>query len=392
MSDSPLHIDTLAVRAGQERSQFGEHAEALYLTSSFVFESAAQAAARFSGAEEGNVYSRFTNPTVTMFQERLAALEGAERCVATASGMAAILATVMALLKAGDHIVAARSIFGASQQLFGTIMPRFGVETSFVPGSAPAAFKAALQPNTKLVFIETPSNPLTEVFDIAAIATVAHDAGALLIVDNCFCSPVLQRPLEYGADLIIHSATKYLDGQGRVLGGAVCGGQALVEEVFKFLRTTGPTLSAFNAWVLLKGLETLKIRMLAQSANALDLARRLEAHPAIVRVFYPGLPSHPQHALAMRQQATGGAILAFEVKGGREGAWRVIDACKMLSITANLGDVKTTLTHPASTTHGRISPEARAEAGITEGLLRIAVGLEAVEDIEADLRRGLAAP
>lgn len=391
MSESPLHIDTLAVRAGQERSQFGEHAEALYLTSSFVFDSAAQAAARFSGAEEGNVYSRFTNPTVTMFQERLAALEGAERCVATASGMAAILATVMALLKAGDHIVSARSIFGASQQLFGTIMPRFGVETSFVPGSAPAAFKAALQPNTKLVFIETPSNPLTEVFDIAAIATVAHDAGALLIVDNCFCSPVLQRPLEYGADLIIHSATKYLDGQGRVLGGAVCGGQTLVEEVFKFLRTTGPTLSAFNAWVLLKGLETLKIRMLAQSANALDLARRLEAHPAIARVFYPGLPSHPQHALAMRQQVTGGAILAFEVKGGRDGAWRVIDACKMLSITANLGDVKTTLTHPASTTHGRISPEARAEAGITEGLLRIAVGLEAVDDIEADLRRGLGA-
>jgi len=386
-----LHIDTLAVRAGQERSQFGEHAEALYLTSSFVFESAAQAAARFSGAEEGNVYSRFTNPTVTMFQERLAALEGAERCVATASGMAAILATVMALLKAGDHIVAARSIFGASQQLFGTIMPRFGVETSFVPGSAPAAFQAALQPNTKLVFIETPSNPLTEVFDIAAIAAVAHDAGALLIVDNCFCSPVLQRPLEYGADLIIHSATKYLDGQGRVLGGAVCGGQTLVEEVFKFLRTTGPTLSAFNAWVLLKGLETLKIRMLAQSANALELARRLEAHPAIARVFYPGLSSHPQHALAMRQQASGGAILAFEVKGGREGAWRVIDACRMLSITANLGDVKTTLTHPASTTHGRISPEARAEAGITEGLLRIAVGLEAVGDIEADLRRGLGA-
>jgi O-succinylhomoserine sulfhydrylase len=392
MNESSWHIDTLAVRAGQERSQFGEHAEALYLTSSFVFESAAQAAARFSGAEEGNVYSRFTNPTVTMFQERLAALEGAERCVATASGMAAILATVMALLKAGDHIVAARSIFGASQQLFGTIMPRFGVETSFVPGSAPAAFKAALQPNTKLVFIETPSNPLTEVFDIAAIATVAHETGALLVVDNCFCSPALQRPLEYGADLIIHSATKYLDGQGRVLGGAVCGGQTLVEEVFKFLRTTGPTLSAFNAWVLLKGLETLKIRMLAQSENALDLARRLEAHPAIARVFYPGLSSHPQHALAMRQQASGGAILAFEVKGGREGAWRVIDACKMLSITANLGDVKTTLTHPASTTHGRISPEARAEAGITEGLLRIAVGLEAVDDIEADLRRGLAAP
>lgn len=387
--DSPFQLETLAVRAGQERSQFGEHAEALYLTSSFVFDSAAQAAARFSGAEEGNVYSRFTNPTVTMFQERLAALEGAEACVATSSGMSAILSTVMALLKAGDHIVAARGIFGASQQLFGTIMPRFGVETSFVPGSAPADFRAALRPNTKLVFIETPSNPLTEVFDIAALAAVAHEAGALLVVDNCFCSPVLQRPLGLGADLVVHSATKYLDGQGRVLGGAVCGGKALVEEVFKFLRTTGPTLSPFNAWVILKGLETLKIRMLAQSANALDLARRLEAHPAVARVFYPGLASHPQHDLAMRQQTTGGAIVAFEVKGGREGAWRVIDACKMLSITANLGDVKTTLTHPASTTHGRISPEARAESGISEGLLRIAAGLEAVDDIETDLRRGL---
>jgi O-succinylhomoserine sulfhydrylase len=391
MSDkTQFHIDTLAVRAGQERSQFGEHAEALYLTSSFVFDNAVQAAARFSGAEEGNVYSRFTNPTVTMFQERLAALEGADACVATASGMAAILSTVMALLKAGDHIVAARGIFGASQQLFGTIMPRFGVETSFVPGCTPAAFKAALKANTKLIFIETPSNPLTEVFDIAALAELAHTAGALLVVDNCFCSPALQRPLEFGADLVIHSATKYLDGQGRVLGGAVCGGKQLVEEVFKFLRTAGPTLSAFNAWVILKGLETLKIRMLAQSAHALDLARRLEAHPAVARVFYPGLPSHPQHALAMRQQSTGGGIVAFEVKGGREEAWRVIDACKLLSITANLGDVKTTLTHPASTTHGRISPEARAESGITEGLLRIAVGLEAVDDIEADLLRGLA--
>ncbi len=385
-----FHIDTLAVRAGQERSQFGEHAEALYLTSSFVFDNAAQAAARFSGAEEGNVYSRFTNPTVTMFQERLAALEGADACLATASGMAAILSTVMALLKSGDHIVAARGIFGASQQLFGTIMPRFGVDTSFIPGSTPAAFKVALKPNTKLVFIETPSNPLTEVFDITALAELAHAAGALLVVDNCFCSPALQRPLDFGADLVIHSATKYLDGQGRVLGGAVCGGKGLIEEVFKFLRTAGPTLSAFNAWVILKGLETLKIRMLAQSASALDLARRLEAHPAVARVFYPGLPSHPQYALAMRQQATGGGIVAFEVKGGREEAWRVIDACKLLSITANLGDVKTTLTHPASTTHGRISPEARAESGITEGLLRIAVGLEAVDDIEADLLHGLA--
>lgn len=387
--DPDWQIDTLAVRAGQARSQFGEHAEALYLTSSFVFESAAQAAARFSGAEAGNVYSRFTNPTVTMLQERLAALEGAEACVATASGMAAILAAIMALLKAGDHIVSARGIFGATQQMLGVIMPRFGVETTFVAGNDPAAYRAALQPNTKLLFIETPSNPLTEVYDIAALAETAHAAGALLVVDNCFCSPALQQPLALGADLVVHSATKYLDGQGRVLGGAVCGSQGLVEEVFKYLRTAGPTLSPFNAWVILKGLETLKIRMQAQSANALDLARRLEAHPQVARVFYPGLASHPQHALALRQQRTGGAIVAFEVDGGRAEAWRVVDHCKLLSITANLGDTKTTITHPASTTHGRISPEARAEAGITEGLLRIAVGLEAVDDIEADLRRGL---
>jgi O-succinylhomoserine sulfhydrylase len=391
MSQDRYALDTLAVRAGQERSQFGEHAEALYLTSSYVFESAAQAAARFSGAETGNVYSRFTNPTVTMLQQRLAALEGAEACIATASGMAAILSTVMGLLSAGDHIVSARGIFGASQQLFGTIMPRFGVETSFVPGNDPAAFRAAMRPNTKLLFIETPSNPLTEVYDIAALAAVAHDAGALLVVDNCFCSPALQRPLAFGADLVVHSATKYLDGQGRVLGGAVCGPQALVDKVFQFLRTAGPTLSPFNAWVILKGLETLQIRMQAQSTNALELARRLEGHPAVARVFYPGLPSHPQHALALRQQASGGAIVAFEVKGGREAAWRVVDNCKLLSITANLGDTKTTITHPASTTHGRITPEARAEAGITEGLLRIAVGLESVADIEADLLRGLGA-
>ena len=387
--DPNWQLDTLAVRAGQERSQFGEHAEALYLTSSFVFESAAQAAARFSGAEAGNVYSRFSNPTVTVLQERLAALEGAEACVATASGMAAILATVMALLKAGDHIVSARGIFGATQQMLGTIMPRFAVETTFVAGNDPAAYRAVLKPNTKLLFIETPSNPLTEVYDIAALAEVAHAVGVLLVVDNCFCSPALQRPLALGADLVIHSATKYLDGQGRVLGGAVCGSKALVEEVFKYLRTAGPTLSPFNAWVILKGLETLKIRMQAQSANALDLARRLEAHPMVARVFYPGLTSHPQHALAMRQQLTGGALVAFEVKGGRAEAWRVVDHCKLLSITANLGDTKTTITHPASTTHGRVSPEARAEAGIGEGLLRIAVGLEAVDDIEADLRRGL---
>ena len=385
-----FQLETLAVRAGQERSQFNEHSEALYLTSSFVFGSAAQAAARFSGEQPGNVYSRFTNPTVSMMQDRLAALEGAEGCVATASGMAAILAMAMGLLKGGEHIVASQSIFGATQQLFGSILPKFGVAATLVVGTDPAAFRAALLPNTKLVFIETPSNPLTEVFDIAAIAEIAHGAGALLAVDNCFCSPALQRPLPLGADLVIHSATKYLDGQGRVLGGAVLGRKALTDEVFKFLRTTGPTLSAFNAWVILKGLETLKIRMQAQSANALAVAQWLEAQPRVQRVFYPGLPSHPQHALAMRQQASGGAILSFEVKGGREAAWRVVDHCRLLSITANLGDTKTTITHPASTTHGRITPEARAAAGIAEGLLRVAVGLEAVGDIEADLARGLA--
>lgn len=389
MSDA-YRLDTLAVRAGQERSQFGEHAEALYLTSSFVFANAGQAAARFAGSEEGMVYARFSNPTVSTMQDRLAALEGAEACVATASGMSAILATVMALLKAGDHIVASRSLFGATQQLFGTILPRFGIDTTFVAGTRPESFRAALRPNTKLVFIETPSNPLTEVVDIAALAQVAHDGGALLVVDNCFCTPILQQPLALGADLVVHSATKYLDGQGRVLGGAVCGSKVLTDEVFKFLRTAGPSLSPFNAWVILKGMETLKIRMLAQSANALALALWLEAHPGVARVFYPGLPSHPQHELAQRQQRTGGAILSFEVKGGRAEAWRVVDHCKLLSITANLGDTKTTITHPASTTHGRISPEARAEAGISEGLLRIAIGLEAVEDIQADLQRGLA--
>lgn len=390
MSDGDWSFDTLAVRAGQQRSQFNEHSEALYLTSSFVFDSAAQAAARFSGEEEGNVYARFTNPTVTTMQDRLAALEGAEACVATASGMAAILSTVMALMKAGEHIVASRSIFGATQQLFGNILPRFGVETSFVDAGDVNAFRAALRPTTRLVFIETPSNPLTEVLDVAAIAEVAHAGGALLVVDNCFCTPALQRPLELGADLVIHSATKYLDGQGRVLGGAVCGRRALTEEVFKFLRTAGPTLSPFNAWVILKGMETLAVRMQAQSANALRLAQWLEAQPQVARVYYPGLTSHPQHALAMRQQKTGGAIVSFDVKGGREAAWRVVDHCRLLSITANLGDTKTTITHPASTTHGRISPEARAASGIGEGLLRIAVGLESPEDVQSDLSRGLA--
>ncbi|HWS11933.1 MAG TPA: O-succinylhomoserine sulfhydrylase [Rhodocyclaceae bacterium] len=382
-------FETLAVRAGTARSRFGEHSEALYLTSSFVFENAAQAAARFSGEEPGNVYARFTNPTVTAMQERLAALEGAQGCVATASGMSAILSLVMALLKSGEHIVASRSLFGATVQMLGTIMPRFGVETSFVSATDLAAYEAALRPNTRLLFVETPSNPLTEVVDIAGLAQIAKRAGALLAVDNCFCTPALQRPLELGADVVIHSATKYLDGQGRVLGGAVAGSRAVTEEVFKFLRTAGPTLSPFNAWVILKGLETLAIRMQAQSGNALALARWLEAQPAVGRVYYPGLPSHPQHELAMRQQKSGGAILAFEVRGGREQAWRVVDSTRLLSITANLGDTKSTITHPASTTHGRISAEARAAAGIGENLLRIAVGLEAVADLQADLARGL---
>ncbi|MCF8197157.1 MAG: O-succinylhomoserine sulfhydrylase [Sulfuritalea sp.] len=383
-------FETLAVRAGQERSQFNEHSEALYLTSSFVFENAAQAAARFSGEEEGNVYARFTNPTVTALQDRLAALEDAECCVATASGMAAILSTVMALMKSGEHIVASRSLFGATQQMFGNVLPRFGIETSFVDEGSVDRFRAAMRPSTRLVFIETPSNPLTEVFDIAALAEVAHDAGALLVVDNCFCTPALQRPLALGADLVIHSATKFLDGQGRVLGGAVCGAKVLTEEVFKFLRTAGPCLSPFNAWVILKGLETLSVRMKAQSANALELAQWLETRPEVARVHYPGLVSHSQYELAQRQQSSAGAIVSFEVKGGREAAWRVVDNCRLLSITANLGDTKSTITHPASTTHGRISPEARLASGIGEGLLRIAVGLESPADLQADLLRGMA--
>jgi O-succinylhomoserine sulfhydrylase len=385
-------FDTLALRSGIARSQFNEHSEALYLTSSFVFKNAAQAAARFSGEEPGNIYSRFTNPTVTAFQERLAALEGAEACVATASGMSAILACCMGLMKSGEHIVSSSSIFGATVQLFGNILSKFGIETTYVDGTDPAAWRAALRPNTRLLFIETPSNPLTEVFDIAALAQVAHAAGALLVVDNCFCTPALQRPIELGADVIVHSATKYLDGQGRVMGGAVLGRREVVMEgVYGFLRTAGPCLSPFNAWVLLKGLETLRIRMEAQSAAALGLARWLEEQPAVARVFYPGLASHRQHALAMRQQRLGGAIVSFEVKGGKEAAWRVVDSTQMISITANLGDTKSTITHPATTTHGRISAEARARAGVSDGLLRVAVGLEALNDIQADLARGLGA-
>jgi len=390
--DGKYDLETLAVRAGIHRSQFNEHSEAMYLTSSFVFDNAAQAAARFSGAEPGNIYSRFTNPTVTAMQERLAALEGAEACVATSSGMSAILATVMALLKAGDHVLCSSGVFGATVQMFNNILAKFGIQTTYVDGGNPADWAKAVKPETRLLFVETPSNPLTEVFDISALADLAKKSGALLVVDNCFCSPVLQKPLEFGADLVIHSATKYLDGQGRVLGGAVLGRRELVIDLlFPFQRTAGFTLSAFNAWVILKGLETLSIRMEAQSRGALGLAQWLESHPGIERVMYPGLASHPQHALAMRQQKTGGAIVSFIVKGGREGAWRAIDNTKLLSITANLGDTKTTITHPATTTHGRISAEARARAGITEGLVRVAVGLESLDDICRDLDRGLRA-
>jgi len=385
-------IETLAVRAGIARSQFNEHSEALYLTSSFVFDSAAQAAARFQGSEPGNIYSRFTNPTVTAFQERLAALEGAEACVATASGMSAILATAMALLKSGDHIVSSSGVFGATVQLFSNLLSKFGVETSYVDESAPSAWKAALRANTKLLYVETPSNPLTEVFDIRALADLAHGAGAVLVVDNCFCSPALQRPIELGADLVVHSATKYLDGQGRVLGGAILGRRELVMDgIYGFLRTAGPSLSPFNAWVLLKGLETLKIRMEAQSRSALELARWLESHPRVRKVYYPGLSSHPQYKLAAKQQRSGGAVVSFEVHGDREAAWKVVDSTRLISITANLGDTKTTITHPATTTHSRISPEARARAGVTEGLLRVAVGLESPQDLRADLERGLGA-
>ncbi|HRP74595.1 MAG TPA: O-succinylhomoserine sulfhydrylase [Rhodocyclaceae bacterium] len=387
----PPDFDTLSVRSGTLRSQFNEHSEALFLTSSFVFENAAQAAARFSGEEEGNVYARFSNPTVTMMQDRLAALEGGEACIATASGMSAILALVMATMKAGDHIIASLGLFGATQQLFGGILSKFGIETTFVSATDLSAYRRAICPQTRLIFVETPSNPLTEVVDIAAVAAIAHEAGALLAVDNCFCTPALQRPLDLGADVIIHSATKYLDGQGRVLGGAVVGARPVMDEVFKFLRTAGPCISPFNAWVILKGLETLSIRMQAQSASALLLAQWLEAQAGVVRVHYPGLASHRQHDLAMRQQKLGGAIVSFEVKGGREEAWRVVDATRMISITANLGDTRTTITHPASTTHGRLSADARAAAGIGEGLLRIAVGLETFADIRDDLARGLAA-
>ena len=385
-----LEFDSLAVRAGTQRSQFNEHSEALYLTSSFVFRDAAEAARRFQGEEAGMVYSRYTNPTVRMLEERLAALEGAECCFATASGMSAIMACVMALMRAGEHVVASQSVFGATVQLFNGLFKRFGVDTTFVNANDIEAWRKALRPNTRLLFLETPSNPLTEVFDVAALAELARGSGAILVVDNCFCTPALQRPLAQGADVVIHSATKYLDGQGRVLGGAVLGSRALLQEpMTSLLRSAGPSLSPFNAWVILKGLETLRLRMEAHSHGALELAQWLQDHPKIRRVHYPWLPSHPQHALAVRQQRAGGGIVSFEVAGGREAAWRVIDSTQLISITANLGDAKSTITHPASTTHGRLAPEARAAAGISEGLLRIAVGLEAPSDIKADLARGL---
>jgi len=381
---------TLAVRAGSEMTEYGENSEALFLNSSFRFNSAAQAAARFGGTEPGNIYSRFTNPTVTMFQNKLAALEGAEQCVATSSGMSAILACVMGLCNAGDHIIASQSIFGTSVQLFSNILKRWGLDVTFVSLTNSDEWQAAAKAKTKLFFVETPSNPLTEVCDITVLAEIAHKAGAYLIVDNCFCTPAIQKPLELGADIIIHSATKYIDGQGRCLGGAVLGSKALMEPVYGFLRTAGVTMSAFNAWVFLKGLETLHIRMQAHASNALQLATWLEAQPNVARVYFPGLVTHPQHALAMRQQTNGGGIVSFEVKpkAGQsmtEAAWEVIDATKLISITANLGDAKSTITHPATTTHSRVTAEVRAQVGIKDNLVRIAVGLEHIEDLKTDL-------
>ncbi len=385
-------LGTRGIRCGQRRTAEGEHSEPIFPTSSFVFDSAAQAAARFSGAEPGNVYSRFTNPTVRTFEERLAALEGGARCVATASGMAAILSTCLGLLQAGDHIVSANGIFGTTSLLFDNYLSRFGIETSFVPLTDLAAWEQALQPNTRLLFLETPSNPLSEVADIAALADLAHDHGCLLVVDNTVCTPVLQQPLSLGADVVVLSATKYLDGQGRCIGGAVVGDEETVgEKVYGFLRTAGPTLSPFNAWVFLKGLETLQVRMQAHCDHALRIAQWLEMQPAVRQVYYSGLPGHPQHELAARQQRGFGGLLAFELVGGQEEAWRFIDGTRFISITANLGDTKTMITHPATTTHGRLSPEAREAAGIRAGLVRLAVGLEEVEDIIGDLRGGFEA-
>ncbi|BCN93725.1 O-succinylhomoserine sulfhydrylase [Thiomicrorhabdus immobilis] len=383
-------IDTLAVRAGYQQTAEQENSEAIFPTSSFRYKSAAQAAARFSGEEKGNVYSRFTNPTVRAFENRLALMEGGESCVATASGMSAILSTFMGLCQAGDHVVSSQSIFGTTKVLFTKYLAKFGVEVTFVSQTDIREWQSAIQQNTKAFFLETPSNPLTEVADLSALSSLAKANDCLLIVDNCFCTPILQRPLEQGADIVIHSATKFIDGQGRGIGGAVVGSEALIEEPVRgFMRTAGPTMSAFNAWIFLKGLETLPVRMRAHCENAEALAVWLTDHPAVETVFYPGLESHPQFELASKQQSAGGGLVSFKVKGTREQAWSVIDATQMLSITANLGDVKTSITHPATTTHSRVDPEARIQAGITDNLIRVSVGLESIEDIKQDLKRGL---
>ncbi len=390
MNPDTSSFDTLAIRSGHRRSPELEHSEPIFATSSFIFENAAQAAARFAGDEAGNIYSRFTNPTTRAFEERLAVLEGGEACVATASGMAAIMSLCLATLSAGEHIVSSRSIFGSTTTLFEKYLPRLGIDTSFVDMTSLEDWERAIRPGTRLLFVETPSNPLCEIADIGRLADLAHAHGCLLAVDNCFCTPALQQPLSLGADVVIHSATKYLDGQGRIVGGAVVGSTELVgEEVFGVVRTTGPSMSPFNAWVALKGLETLNLRMHAHTEQASRLAHFLQQHPRVRQVFHPALATHPQHQLARSQQRGSGGIVSFEVEGGREAAWRVIDSTRMLSITANLGDVKTTITHPASTTHARVSDELRTLSGIGEGLLRVAVGLEGIEDIIADLSRGL---
>jgi O-succinylhomoserine sulfhydrylase len=386
-----MSVDTLAVRAGQIRTGQLEHSDAIFPTSSFVYGSAAQAAARFGGEEPGNIYSRFTNPTVQAFEARIAAMEGGERGVATASGMAAILSTCMSLLKSGDHVICSRGVFGTTNVLFQKYMSRFGVETSFVSLTNTDEWKAEVRPATRMLFLETPSNPLCEVADLAALSAIARENDALLVVDNCFCTPVLQRPLEQGADIVIHSATKYLDGQGRCVGGVVVGPARYLDEIYGFIRSAGPTMSPFNAWVFQKGLETLPIRMRAHCDNALELALWLEQQDCVEKVYYAGLRSHPQHELAKKQQDGFGGVLSFLVRGGREQAWKFIDATRMISITANLGDVKTTITHPATTTHGRLSPEDKARAGITENLIRLSVGIESIKDLKTDLDRGFQA-
>jgi len=384
-------LETLAIRTGHRRTHEDEHSIPIFATSSYVFQSAEQASLRFTGKQPGNIYSRFTNPTVTAFQERLALMERGERCLAFSSGMAAIMAVGMALLKAGDHVVCSRGVFGNTVLTFQNYFGKFGVTTDFVALTDLSAWEAAIQPNTRMLFLETPSNPLIEIADIQALADLAHKHDCLLVVDNCFCTPVLQQPLALGADLVVQSATKFIDGQGRCVGGAVIGSEALIEkEIYPYLRTGGATMSPFNAWVFLSGLETLAIRMKAHCDSAFALAQWLETQPGVERVHYPGLPSHAQHELAKRQQSHFGAVVSFELSGGKDHAWRLIDATHMLSITANLGDVKTTITHPATTTHGRLTPEARAEAGIKDSLVRISVGLENLDDIKADLLRGLA--